>query len=53
MAAKIVVDSSVLIKWVKTKDEDLVNEARRLLADIESVLSRAAMFGHYSLIRYS
>lgn len=35
MAAKIVVDSSVLIKWVKTKDEDLVNEARRLLADIE------------------
>lgn len=25
MAAKIVVDSSVLIKWVKTKDEDLVN----------------------------
>ena len=37
MAAKIVVDTSVLIKWVKTKDEDLVNEARHLLADIESV----------------
>ena len=37
MAAKIVVDTSVLIKWVKTKDEDLVNEARHLLADIESL----------------
>lgn len=35
MATKIVVDTSVLIKWVKTKDEKLVNEARRLLADIE------------------
>lgn len=35
MAAKIVVDTSVLIKWIKTKDEDLVNEARRLLTDIE------------------
>ena len=35
MAAKIVVDTSVLIKWIKTKDEELVNEARRLLADIE------------------
>lgn len=35
MAAKIVVDTSVLIKWIKTKDEDLLNEARRLLADIE------------------
>ena len=35
MAAKIVVDTSVLIKWIKTKDEDLVSEARRLLADIE------------------
>lgn len=34
MAAKIVVDTSVLIKWIKTKDENLVNEARRLLADI-------------------
>ena len=35
MAAKIVVDTSVLIKWIKTKNEDLVNEARRLLTDIE------------------
>ena len=35
MAAKIVVDSSVLIKWIKTKDEELVNEARRLLTEIE------------------
>ncbi|MGH7830787.1 MAG: type II toxin-antitoxin system VapC family toxin [Candidatus Binatia bacterium] len=35
MAAKIVVDTSVLIKWLKTKNEDLLNEARRLLTDIE------------------
>ncbi len=35
MAAKIVVDSSVLIKWVKARDEDLVKEARRLLGEIE------------------
>jgi len=35
MAAKIVVDTSVLIKWIKTKDEDLLNEARHLLTDIE------------------
>jgi predicted nucleic acid-binding protein len=35
MAAKIVVDTSVLVKWVKTKDEDLLNEARHLLADID------------------
>ena len=35
MAAKIVVDTSVLIKWIKTKNEDLVKEARRLLTDIE------------------
>lgn len=35
MAAKIVVDSSVLIKWIKTKDEELVKEARRLLTEIE------------------
>jgi len=35
MAAKIVVDSSVLIKWIKTKDEELVIEARRLLTEIE------------------
>jgi len=35
MAAKIVVDTSVLVKWIKTKDEDLLNEARHLLADID------------------
>src|SRR6059036_1467041 len=35
MAQKIVVDTSVLIKWIKTKDEELVNEARRLLTDVE------------------
>jgi len=35
MAPKIMVDSSVLIKWIKTKDEQLVSEARRLLAEIE------------------
>lgn len=36
MAAKIVVDSSVLIKWIKTRDEDLVKEARRLLTEVET-----------------
>lgn len=36
MAEKIVVDTSVFIKWVKTKDEDLVAEARRLLAEVET-----------------
>lgn len=35
MARKIVVDTSVLIKWVKTKDEKLLREARRLLTSIE------------------
>jgi predicted nucleic acid-binding protein len=35
MAGKIVVDTSVLVKWIKKKDEDLVNEARRLLTDVE------------------
>lgn len=35
MAEKIVVDSSVLIKWIKTRDEELVQEARSLLAQIE------------------
>jgi predicted nucleic acid-binding protein len=35
MARKIVVDTSVLIKWVKTKDEKLLREARRLLTAIE------------------
>jgi predicted nucleic acid-binding protein len=33
---KIVVDTSVLIKWIKTTDEELAAEARRLLAEIES-----------------
>ncbi len=36
MGAKIVVDSSVLIKWIKTRDEELVDEAHRLLAEVES-----------------
>lgn len=36
MAAKIVVDSSVLIKWIKTRDEELVKEARRLLTEVET-----------------
>jgi predicted nucleic acid-binding protein len=36
MAAKIVVDTSVLIKWIKTRDEDLVDEARLLLHEIET-----------------
>lgn len=35
MAAKIVVDSSVLIKWVKTRDEELVKEACGLLSEVE------------------
>jgi hypothetical protein len=30
MAAKIVVDTSVLIKWIKTKNEQLLQEARPL-----------------------
>jgi predicted nucleic acid-binding protein len=36
MAGKIVVDSSVLIKWIKTKDEELLAEARRLLRQVET-----------------
>ena len=36
MAAKIVVDTSVLIKWFKTRDEDLVKEARTLLGEVET-----------------
>ncbi|HEY3204532.1 MAG TPA: type II toxin-antitoxin system VapC family toxin [Thermoanaerobaculia bacterium] len=35
MAAKIVVDTSVLIKWIKSRDEDLIREARTLLDRIE------------------
>jgi len=36
MAGKIVVDTSVLIKWIKTKDEELLEEARRLLRQVET-----------------
>jgi predicted nucleic acid-binding protein len=35
MAGTIVVDTSVLIKWMKTKDEELLAEARRLLRQVE------------------
>ncbi len=35
MAPKIVVDTSVLIKWFKTRDEEHLREARRLLEEIE------------------
>jgi predicted nucleic acid-binding protein len=35
MAGTIVVDTSVLIKWIKTRDEELIPEARKLLKDIE------------------
>lgn len=35
MAGKIVVDTSVLIKWFKTRDEDLLREARALLKEVE------------------
>ena len=35
MAEKIVVDTSVLIKWFKTQDEDLLSEARALLKEVE------------------
>ncbi len=36
MGARIVVDTSVLIKWFKTRDEELLKEAQRLLEEIES-----------------
>jgi len=36
LAEKIVVDTSVLIKWIKTRDEDLLPEARTLLRVIDS-----------------
>ena len=36
MAAKIVTDTSVLIKWFKTRDEDLLKEARALLEEVET-----------------
>jgi predicted nucleic acid-binding protein len=35
MGAKIVVDTSVLIKWFKTRDEELLKEAKQLLKEIE------------------
>ena len=35
MALKIVVDTSVLIKWFKTRDEELLREAGQLLEEVE------------------
>lgn len=35
MAEKIVVDTSVLIKWFKAQDEDFLREARALLQEVE------------------
>jgi predicted nucleic acid-binding protein len=35
MSAKIVVDTSVLIKWFKTRGEDLLPEAQQLLEEVE------------------
>ncbi|MBI4591387.1 MAG: type II toxin-antitoxin system VapC family toxin [Candidatus Rokubacteria bacterium] len=35
MAEKIVVDTSVVIKWFKSRDEDLLREARALLKEVE------------------
>ena len=35
MAPKIVVDSSVLMKWFKSRNEDLLTEARALLDEVE------------------
>ena len=43
MAGKIVVDTSVLIKWIKTRDEGLVKEARRLLDAIEKARLEVAV----------
>ncbi|MBI4607613.1 MAG: type II toxin-antitoxin system VapC family toxin [Candidatus Rokubacteria bacterium] len=36
MAPKIVVDTSVFIKWFKTRDEGLLKEARSLLKEAET-----------------
>jgi predicted nucleic acid-binding protein len=36
MAAKIVVDTSVFIKWFKSRDEECLREARSLLAQVQS-----------------
>lgn len=35
MAAKIVVDSSVLIKWFKSRNEEFLTEARYLLKEVD------------------
>lgn len=35
MASKIVVDTSVLIKWIKTRDEELRSEALELLGVVQ------------------
>jgi predicted nucleic acid-binding protein len=35
MGAKIVVDTSVLIKWFNTRDKELLKEAKQLLEKIE------------------
>lgn len=35
MASKIVIDTSVLIKWIKTRDEELRSEALALLRAIQ------------------
>jgi len=35
MAPKIVVDTSVLIKWFKTQNEELLREAAQLLEEVE------------------
>ena len=36
MGAKIIVDTSVLIKWFKTRGEELLPEARQLLEEVEA-----------------
>ncbi len=36
MAAKIVVDTSVLVKWFKARDEDLIEEAQALLETVQT-----------------
>jgi predicted nucleic acid-binding protein len=36
MGAKIVVDTSVFVKWFKTRGEELLAEARQLLEEIEN-----------------
>ena len=36
MAEKIVVDTSALVKWFKTRDEEFLKEARALLKEVET-----------------